>query len=131
MVIWYLPSVRPEILEGESSERIRRESNVCGCSSFYEPIKTKELNHAIFLHRHQSAPRDRIKPGTPLTFAGTDAPAAFARLKSIGLPRDRCPELSEEICGFIYQELGVPVDRIFIDFKDLDGSMFGWNGKTF
>jgi len=72
-----------------------------------------------------------IKPETPLTFAGTDDPAAFVRLKSIGLPRDRCTELSEKICGFIYQELGVPINRIFIDFKDLEGSLFGWNGKTF
>ncbi len=72
-----------------------------------------------------------IKPGTPMTFAGTDDPVAFVRLKSIGLPGDRCAELSEKICGFIHQALGIPIDRIFIDFKDLDGSMFGWNGKTF
>ena len=72
-----------------------------------------------------------IKPGTPLVFGGSDEPAAFARLKSIGLPRDRCPELSEKICGFIDRELGVSQDRIFIDFKDLARDMFGWNGKTF
>ena len=72
-----------------------------------------------------------IKPGTPLTFTGTDDPVAFVRLKSIGLPKDRCPELSEKICGFINQELGVSINRIFIDFKDLEGSLFGWNGKTF
>jgi hypothetical protein len=72
-----------------------------------------------------------IKPETPLTFAGTDDPAAFVRLKSIGLPRDRCPEFSEKICGFIHQELGVPMDRVYIDFKDIDRFLFGWNGKTF
>jgi phenylpyruvate tautomerase len=72
-----------------------------------------------------------IKPGTPLTFAGTNDPAAFVRLKNIGLPKDRCTELSEKICGFIDQELGVPKDRVFIDFKALERNLFGWNGKTF
>ncbi|MBW2199587.1 MAG: hypothetical protein JRF71_01955 [Deltaproteobacteria bacterium] len=40
-------------------------------------------------------------------------------------------EFSEKICGFIDQELGVPKDRIFIDFKNLERNLFGWNGKTF
>ena len=72
-----------------------------------------------------------IQPSTPLVFGGSDAPAAFVRLKSIGLPVDRCPELSEKICSMIEQELGVPQDRVFIDFKDLARNLFGWNGKTF
>ena len=72
-----------------------------------------------------------IQPETPLIFGGSDAPAAFVRLKSIGLPQDRCPEFSEKICNLLEQELSVPKDRVFIDFKDLARNMFGWNGKTF
>jgi phenylpyruvate tautomerase len=47
-----------------------------------------------------------------LIFAGADDPAAFVRLKSIGLAKDLCAEFSEKICGFIEQELGVPKDRV-------------------
>ena len=72
-----------------------------------------------------------IKPETPLNFAGSNEPAAFVRLKSIGLPKDRCNELSEKICGFVEQELDAPPNRVFIDFKDLKREMFGWNRKTF
>ena len=72
-----------------------------------------------------------LQPDTPLIFGGSDAPAAFVRLKSIGLHQDRCPEMSEKICRLIEQDLGVPQDRVFIDFKNLERSMFGWNGKTF
>ena len=72
-----------------------------------------------------------IKPGTPLLFGGSDEPAAFVRLKSIGLPKENCSELSEKICGFFEQELEVPPNRVFIDFKDLEREMFGWNAKTF
>ena len=72
-----------------------------------------------------------IKPETPLIFAGSDEPTAFVRLKSIGLPIESCPQLSEKICSFVGQQLGIPPNRIFIDFKDLAREMFGWNGKTF
>jgi phenylpyruvate tautomerase len=53
------------------------------------------------------------------------------RLKSIGLPIESCPQLSEKICSFVEQQLGIPPNRIFIDFKDLAREMFGWDGKTF
>ena len=72
-----------------------------------------------------------IQPNTQLIFGGSSEPAAFVRLKSIGLAIDRCPELSEKICSLIEQELGVPKDRVFIEFKDLARNQFGWNGKTF
>jgi hypothetical protein len=66
-----------------------------------------------------------------LIFAGSDEPAAFIRLKSIGLPKERNTDFSEKICGFVEQELKVPPNRVFIDFKDLERDMFGWNAKTF
>lgn len=69
--------------------------------------------------------------GTPMTFGGSDAPTAMVQLKSIGLDRERCPELSKRICGFLQEQLNIPPERIFIDFKVLDGGLFGWNGKTF
>ena len=72
-----------------------------------------------------------IKPGTPLIFSGSDEPAAFVRLKSIGLPKERCTEFSEKICSYVEQELEVPPERVFIDFKVLERDLFGWNGKTF
>ena len=72
-----------------------------------------------------------ITAETPLIFAGNDQPAAFVRLKSIGLPKERGTEFSEKICGFVEQELEIPPNRVFIDFKNLERDMFGWNGKTF
>ena len=72
-----------------------------------------------------------IKPKTALIFGGSDEPAAFVRLKSIGLPKERCAEYSEKICGFVERELEVPSNRVFIDFKNLEREMFGWDGKTF
>jgi phenylpyruvate tautomerase PptA (4-oxalocrotonate tautomerase family) len=72
-----------------------------------------------------------IRTEANLIFGGSDQLAAFVQLKSIGLPKERCAEFSEKICIIIDSELGIPKDRIFIDFHDLERSMFGWDGKTF
>jgi phenylpyruvate tautomerase len=102
-----------------------------------EASKTKEIMKkasvliAGLVGKPESYVMVSIKPDMPLIFAEADDPAAFVRLKSIGLAKDRCTEFSEKICGFILQELGIPKDRVFIDFKDLERKLFGWNGKTF
>ncbi len=102
-----------------------------------DPASNRELMKktsafiAELLGKPESYVMIAIKPGTPLIFAGSDEPAAFVRLKSIGLPKERSTDFSEKICGFVQQELKVPPNRIFIDFKDLERDMFGWNSKTF
>jgi phenylpyruvate tautomerase len=71
-----------------------------------------------------------IKPGTPLIFGGTDEPCAFVRIKALGLEKKRCPEFSGKVCGFLEKEIGVPGNRAFIEFTDIDGKAFGYNGDT-
>ena len=44
---------------------------------------------------------------------------------------DARPELSRQICERVSKTLGVPFDRIYIDFTDAIGAMWGWNGETF
>ena len=100
-------------------------------ASIQQLLKKTSTFIADLLGKPESYVMISLQPDTPLIFGGSDAPAAFVRLKSIGLPQDRCPEMSEKICRLIEQDLGVPQDRVFIDFKDLTRSMFGWNGKTF
>ena len=102
-----------------------------------DPASTRDLMKrtstfiAELLGKPESYVMIAIKPGTPLIFAGSDEPAAFVRLKSIGLSRERCTEFSEKICSYVEKELKVPPDRVFIDFKVLEKDLFGWNGKTF
>ncbi|MBU1247561.1 MAG: hypothetical protein KKB70_02585 [Proteobacteria bacterium] len=66
-----------------------------------------------------------------LAYGGSDDPAAFVRLKSIGLKQSDCPELSKAICAFLVKQLSVPQNRVYIEFTDLDRTMFGWDGTTF
>ena len=71
-----------------------------------------------------------IKQGMPYIFGSTNDPAAFVQIKSLGLDRDRCSEFSDKVCAFLETEAGIPRDRAFIEFIDIDGKIFGWNGRT-
>ena len=73
----------------------------------------------------------KITPDVPLTFAGTTGRAAFVQLKSIGLPEARTAELSQALAELMSSELGLPADRVYIEFADAPRSMWGWNGGTF
>ncbi len=66
-----------------------------------------------------------------LVLGGTEAPAAYVELKSIGLSKDRCKDLSQALCGFLEAELSIPANRVYIEFAIIDGALFGWNNSTF
>lgn len=72
-----------------------------------------------------------IKSGQAMVFGGDSDPAAFVRLKSIGLDDSQCPELAAALSQMLDAELDIPPDRVFIDFQNLDRARFAWNGKTF
>ena len=44
---------------------------------------------------------------------------------------DDTAQLSRALCDRITQALGVPADRIYIDFQDAVDFLWGWNGETF
>ena len=67
----------------------------------------------------------------PMCFAGTTEPTAYLELKSIGLPGSRTTDLSAVLCSFMEEQLGVPRDRVYIEFSDAARDMWGWAGKTF
>jgi phenylpyruvate tautomerase PptA (4-oxalocrotonate tautomerase family) len=67
-----------------------------------------------------------------MSFAGSGAPACYAELKNVGtLSPDQVENLSKVLCQELSIGLGVPADRIYIEFTNADGAMWGWNGGTF
>ena len=73
----------------------------------------------------------RLNHNPQMRFAGSDAPLAYLELKSIGLPEARTAELSAALCGLLETVLGVPADRVYIEFADAPRKMWGWDGGTF
>ncbi|KAE9603138.1 putative intramolecular oxidoreductase [Lupinus albus] len=73
-----------------------------------------------------------LKGSVPVSFGGTEQPAAYGELVSIGgLNPDVNKKLSAEIASILETKLSVPKSRFFLKFYDSKGSNFGWNGTTF
>ena len=53
----------------------------------------------------------------------------FLEIKSIGSLNPS--KMAKPISDFIYQKMGIPIDRIYISFVDVPASLWAWNGKTF
>ena len=58
-----------------------------------------------------------------------ETPSCFLEIKSIGSLNPS--EMAKPISDFIYKKLGIPIDRIYISFEDVPGSLWAWNGRTF
>lgn len=72
-----------------------------------------------------------LEDGRRMLFAGDPAPLAYCELKSIGLPQARTGALSQAIAQLLNKAVGIPADRVYIEFADAQGRMWGWNGSTF
>ncbi|CAG1770028.1 phenylpyruvate tautomerase [uncultured bacterium] len=66
-----------------------------------------------------------------MLFGGTDEPAAYVELKSIGLPAGQIKALSKVLSSLLEDSVGIAPSRIYIEFTDVKGSCWGWNGSTF
>jgi phenylpyruvate tautomerase PptA (4-oxalocrotonate tautomerase family) len=72
-----------------------------------------------------------VEHNPAMLFGGSDAPLAYLELKSIGLPESRTAEFSKALAGLLADDLGLPADRIYIEFADAPRAMWGWDGGTF
>ena len=66
-----------------------------------------------------------------MTFGGSTEKTAFIEVKSIGLSESMTDDLSKFICDFLEKEVGVKKNRVYIQFVNAPGSMWGWDGGTF
>jgi phenylpyruvate tautomerase PptA (4-oxalocrotonate tautomerase family) len=97
------------------------------------PGKLKALSVAASraLEKPENYVMIALESGTAMMFAGDDSPTAYIELKSLGLPEDKTKAFSEALCSIVEQELGIPQNRIYIEFCGPERHMWGWNGATF
>ena len=62
-------------------------------------------------------------------YFGDQSPCCFLEIKSIGSLNPS--EMAKQISHFIYEKMGIPIDKIYISFADVPASMWAWNGRTF
>ena len=58
-----------------------------------------------------------------------ESPCCFLEIKSIGSLNPS--EMAKPISEFVFERIGVPIDRIYISFEDVPASFWAWNGRTF
>lgn len=86
---------------------------------------------AQLLGKSESSVMVLIHDSVSLFLGATGQSACLIELRSINLPREKTNEYSEKICAFIQQAIGVSPERTYIDFRDIDRNMFGWNSGNF
>ncbi len=70
----------------------------------------------------------KLNDNSEMYFAD-QSPCCFLEIKSIGSLNPS--EMAKQISYFIYEKIGIPIDKIYISFEDVPASMWAWNGKTF
>ena len=58
-----------------------------------------------------------------------ETPSCFLEIKSIGSLNPS--EMAKPISDFVYEKIGIPIDKIYISFVDVPSSLWAWNGRTF
>ena len=67
-----------------------------------------------------------------IQMSGSPGDAAFVDVRSIGgLTGDVNRKLSQKVCQLLHDSLGIPPNRIYLNFTDVKASHWGWNGSTF
>jgi phenylpyruvate tautomerase len=71
-------------------------------------------------------------PRPEMIFGGSADPACYAELKNVGtLSGAQVEALSAKLCDELAATLGIPAQRIYVEFTNADGALWGWNGTTF
>ncbi|RCW50629.1 phenylpyruvate tautomerase MIF-related protein [Halanaerobium sp. ST460_2HS_T2] len=106
----------------QTNQKVKREE---------ELLKKLSAEMAKQLSKPESYIMTALEAELKMTFGGSTEKTAFIEVKSIGLKQSMTEELSQFICEFIEKELEIEQDRIYIEFADAPGSMWGWDGGTF
>ncbi|WPF89470.1 phenylpyruvate tautomerase MIF-related protein [Cyanobacterium aponinum AL20118] len=101
-----------------------------------EKIKDLLKNLSNKLAKHVGKPESYVmtifESDVPMSFAGTFDPVCYLEIKSVGtMSSSQTKTMSEDFCNIINDNLGVSKNRIYIEFADAKGYLWGWNGSTF
>ena len=95
----------------------------------------KQLSSSIAKHfrKPESYVMTAFESDIPMTFGGnSDEPTCYIEIKSIGsMKPNQTKEMSQDFCEQINKTLGVPKNRIYIEFSDAQGYLWGGNSSNF
>jgi phenylpyruvate tautomerase len=67
-----------------------------------------------------------------MAMSGRPGDAAFVEIRSIGgLGSEVNRKLSQQVCKLLTDSVGIPPDRVYLNFAEVQACNWGWNGNTF
>lgn len=73
-----------------------------------------------------------LVPRTRMTFGGTFSPACYAEVKNVGALSESLAEaMSRDLCAQLAAAFGVSAERVYIEFTEAEGRLWGYAGSTF
>ncbi|MGA1624351.1 MAG: phenylpyruvate tautomerase MIF-related protein [Prochlorothrix sp.] len=95
-------------------------------------LKRLSSRLAQHLGKPESYVMTALESGIPMTFAGTTDPVCYVEIKNVGsMSSQQTKTMSQDFCQYISDTLGVDRNRIYIEFADAQGYLWGWDGCTF
>ncbi|KKI98935.1 phenylpyruvate tautomerase MIF-related protein [Prochlorothrix hollandica] len=95
-------------------------------------LKRLSASLAQHLSKPESYVMTALEPAIAMTFGGTTEPVCYVEIKSVGtMSSQQTKAMSQDFCQYISDSLGVPRNRIYIEFCDAPGYLWGWDGHTF
>lgn len=94
----------------------------------------KQLSASLAKHtgKPEAYVMTALEADVAMTFAGSTDPVCYIEIKSVGsMSSSQTQAMSQDFCQQVNQAIGVPKNRIYIEFADAKGYMWGWNGSTF
>tara|TARA_Y100000589_G_C26641123_1_gene422097 strand:+ start:167 stop:502 length:336 start_codon:yes stop_codon:yes gene_type:complete len=71
----------------------------------------------------------RLIDSLPMYFGGDHRPSCYVDIKSIGSLNPSI--MSKPITQVISSNIEIPEDRIYINFENIEASMWAWKSRTF
>ncbi|MDX2239159.1 MAG: phenylpyruvate tautomerase MIF-related protein [Leptolyngbyaceae cyanobacterium bins.302] len=95
-------------------------------------LKTLSTSLAKHTGKPESYVMTALEPGVAMTFGGTTDPACYIEVKSVGtMSPAQTQAMSQDFCQTVNDAIAVPINRIYIEFADAKGYLWGWNSSTF
>ena len=95
-------------------------------------LKSASSLCASLLGKPESYVMCSLRSDVSMCFGGTEDPCAFVELVSLGsIGGEKNKTISQGICSFLQEKIGVPPNRCYIHFIDPARSDFGFNASTF
>lgn len=113
---------------------IKVQTSVAALAQDASETLLKQLSASLAKHlgKPESYVMTALESETPMTFAGSTEPACYVEIKSVGsMSAAQTAAMSQDFCEQISGALDVASDRIYIEFADAKGYLWGWNGRTF